>query len=1091
SLSTSMFPIGHIRRWTSSLTSTSKKQSDSHHSDSKGKKKLKARSIGLISPPQPLKTPVSYECTPLPYSPVSPTAPTTLSLDSSEQPPRSPSRLATSCPELPIDPQSSDSSTLSSVYSNLNRNYRTSWKGRLFHSTVKKNDRRASTTSSMDDDDLEDVNINTNSGSNSAHTMKTKQTSTTFPRSKLRISAPLVRPILPTNRKTIPIFPISAPLISPTDDMVRRNSFDPLNDILKKQQKTLGHSRERQTTADSIRSLMDAFMTPPSTSETRESQDHKEQGNVSEAKGAVAAVVCKSRSSEEQDAPISPSVTKLCKGLETEFVLPTLSLLEQRKQIDASKHVEEQNTSRIRQGHACIEARTTRSFSSSSESSTSSDDSSESDELDSPQRSLKSRETTAITSTLPTRKKSPIPSRMLLKSGVIKIPSSLMTLLPTNSGKDHKLNAIGLSITPPSTPPFDDQLDIFNDPTGKKSTSPIDPRALTLKRLAYIHTLKKLRERERRPFRHAVLLHLVLLQLRRGVTNCQCEEIGTFYGSMWATQFPARWDIPNAMNLTQRQNILQLQQQQLLQQARQQQERSIKYMAKANQQKRRSTPKPKRSLVSSIQNRIQSSIAQSSSNISSSIASRRTSAGDSETALSPTIVCPSPRRATPLDAFREGFPVPSISPPLVDAERKSAFGFTSYLMRRSPPLASSDSDSDDDQGDDESEDSDKEDSYAQEEPTISSPPTVIIPKRTTGRKGLIYQQQQQLLQSEIASSGPLFSAANSTGDQSAVAAEQSQAWIQSQLFGMRPRFATSTYTTIMTSESDLITRRLVSPSSSSAADLPTPRTSLSNTSWIFQSTSTAVSSQAGSPLEYGIQLPSRTSSLGPYVASPSPSPPPIGSGATENRAAPSGLLAPPLSPLFRSTLATLSQFPIPPTTVGSSQGPYAAAATDTQLHVSGPRSNDRRKSQNNGRVSLEATRQPQVQPLSAEKGQARSRSSVAFGLPSPPQSPTMDTDAIPNTSSNPAQKVAAAALIAMKPVLEPFRSGKMRQREISRGLHRTSQELRTRYSMGDVRRKHQKTFKRDPPAGSESSEEDVPLALVKRRISSDMLCPSL
>jgi hypothetical protein len=293
---------------------------------------------------------------------------------------------------------------------------------------------------------------------------------------------------------------------------------------------------------------------------------------------------------------------------------------------------------------------------------------------------------------------------------------------------------------------------MLNDPIAKFPTKTLDlatdPRALTLKRMAYIHTLKKLRERGRRSFRHAVLLHHTLLQLRRGITHYQCEEIGDFYAAMWATQFPARWDKASTMALTQGQNFPHHQQalrghhsntNDTLQPSAQQ---TGKNAGAAQDGK---NPKAKPPLVSSFQGRIQSSMVQNSGSGESRYSGDdHTSSNGSETTSTSTILCPSPQRAIqPLPSKKELSSASTSSSPSTETERKGVFDVAS-TVRRSPPRVSSDSNYDDA-------------TTGKRAVHLPPQPMVIIPKRTTGRKGLIYQQQQQLeqLQGENVPSGIL------------------------------------------------------------------------------------------------------------------------------------------------------------------------------------------------------------------------------------------------------------------------------------------------------------------------------------------------
>ncbi|KAG0017895.1 hypothetical protein BGZ80_007801 [Entomortierella chlamydospora] len=269
--SSSNSAMSHIRRWTSSLSSSKKYEQESPSSTRPNTKgSAKRRTIGPISAPQPLTTPAPYACTPLPYfdspaSSVSVTSP--LNMEAS---PRSPTKPATSCPELPTGARSSEFSVANTntiTYSTLGKNYRTSWKDRLFHPTGKKQDRCVSTSSNEDDDyDWSSQDCDVNSSNN----LNATAASQTANRPKIRISAPLTQPILPDNQKTIPI--ISAPLMSPTDKLNGSDVFDPFKIVPKKKS---DESRER--------SILDTLITrdAPDSEETMCVLSQEEPGSQS------------------------------------------------------------------------------------------------------------------------------------------------------------------------------------------------------------------------------------------------------------------------------------------------------------------------------------------------------------------------------------------------------------------------------------------------------------------------------------------------------------------------------------------------------------------------------------------------------------------------------------------------------------------------------------------------------------------------------------------------------------------------------------------------------------------------------------------
>ncbi|KAK3829268.1 MAG: hypothetical protein J3Q66DRAFT_410753 [Benniella sp.] len=632
-------PFRHIRRWTSNLSSSKA-----------SRKSNKIRAVSPISAPQPLKTPVPFACTPLPYSGSS-TATT--------------SPIATTPPGLLGPPSPSRP-----AYSSLSRSHHTSWKSRLFRSTGKKHDKRARTHSSMEDDTV-DMNNRINAK------LKNKTTKQTTSRPKMHISIPLTQPTLPPSQKTVPI---PSPSMSSPGDM-----FGPAS------KRKPDNARKRQSTSDSIRSILDALImiaTTTAPGEIPQTQVHEEHGTTE------ATVVSTTKSLKDRRDQVSTSVNSVCKELKTDVVSPSLSL----GQLPQSS-----STGKLRPQTKVVPEITPRS------------------------------------SSIFTTSDSFATSRTR-KSGGIKVPSSFMTLLPTNIGKD-KTSSVGPLITPPPTPPLDQKLEVMlNDPMAKFPTKPdlaTDPRALTIKRMAFIHTMKKLRERGRRPFRHVVLMHHTLLQLRRGVTPYQFEEIENFYAAMWTTQFPARVDKASTMASSQGQNFPHHQQALMrehhsntndtLQPSSAQQTGKN---AGATQGGKNSKAKPPP--VSSFQSRVQSSMVQTSGSGESCYSGDdHKSSGDSETTSASTIPCPSPQRATqPLPSKKELSSASTSSSPSTETEGKSVFDVAS-TVRRSPPPVSSDSDYGDA-------------TTGKRAVHLPLQSMVIIPKRTTGRKGLIYQQQQQL-----------------------------------------------------------------------------------------------------------------------------------------------------------------------------------------------------------------------------------------------------------------------------------------------------------------------------------------------------------
>ncbi|KAK3845403.1 MAG: hypothetical protein J3R72DRAFT_472305 [Linnemannia gamsii] len=931
SSSTTNSPMSHIRRWTSSLSSSSK-------SNSKGPTKV--RTIGPIGAPQPLTTPVPYACTPLPYSDLPspdhfsvappsslPSVPRVPLSDSTI--PRSPAKPATSCPDLPVTSHTSEHylnlSTPTGSYSSLNRNQRTSWKDRLFNSNPKKQDRRASTNSNVDDDYEWSSNQDADTVSNSAApesgagaqatpvsttsplTTSTVATSTEKPRPKMRISPPLTQPVLPANQKTVPI--MQNPLVSPTDDLFGPDTFDPFKIAPKSKATSSGPaSMMMMMTAPAEKQVLPSATTSPSLSSafsiSRASIDQSSRPTVNTHIKPSAAPVQQlltppsSHSSEDSFPFSSPSssssfdedkdesagteakrgkvtaspevavldfAASLCEGLVSDFVMPpsyfdqhSLSLAFEdaypRADPDIMPKVAATSppssppssrsslSPRSSRGSVSLKDRSSKSSSTystdsdSSTSSTDSDDSTSSSESSLSPVSGASFFSSPIT-TVSSIKSSNL-SSALMKSGGIRIPTSLMTLLPTSSLNKSKAIPVSPSTTPPVSPPLvHAEVSMTNLTPGAAQAPPAmivalaDPRAMMLKRLAYIHTLRKLRERERRPFRHAVLLHLILLQLRRGITNRHCGEIAEFYVAMSVAQFPPRLDLTNTMVMAQQQQRTKLQQQQQLlsQQPPLSQipflsspASSIESVQESMIPVRSSSkavsispagasgdkePKSKRSLVFSLQSRSQANKASSGNNNTTSGESGWSLASTSSAAAATTTSAPSQ-----ISVFKDRLPLLRIPTyPLINLEKNYNSNNNSNsnnVLISSPArknLAAVAA------GNDISSEVDSngiEDSNVDFQPVIAQPvPTVIIPKRTTGRKGLLYQQQLQL---RMRQQLPMMvSGADQPLLMPGGLSEQEQARLQSQLAGSRPRFATSTFTTVRSGRSDVVTRPLI------------------------------------------------------------------------------------------------------------------------------------------------------------------------------------------------------------------------------------------------------------------------------------------
>ncbi|KAG0280698.1 hypothetical protein BGZ96_001459, partial [Linnemannia gamsii] len=761
--------------------------------------------------------------------------------------PRSPAKPATSCPDLPVGPQVSEyySHVLAPIgtYSGLNKNQRTSWKNRLFNSNPKKQDRRASTNSNVDDDyewsSNQETDTSSGSSSNSAASATSTSPSTTpaagatstekqTTRPRMRISPPLTQPILPANQKTVPI--MQNPLKSPTDDHFGPDTFDPFKVAPKSKSAApsgpVSMMMMMTTPADEVvlpsadssspseqsgRPTVDTHIKPPATlahqmltppsshssedsfpfaspTSSSSSEDDREESAAapSEANGGKASAVLDFAAS-------------LCEGLVSDFVMPpsyfdqhSLSLAFEDaypradpdmmpKVTTASSPPSSPPSPRspvsFRSSRSKISLRD-RSLKSSSTYSTDSDSStssieSEEEESSDDDSSLSPISGVSFFSTMPPttgHSFKPHRSTALIKSGGIKIPSSLMTLLPTGSSNKSKAIPVSPSTTPPVSPPLA-HAEIVSSQMASLAPGVIggqtppgmimalaDPRAMMLKRLAYIHTLRKLRERERRPFRHAVLLHLILLQLRRGITNKHCSEIAEFYVTMSVAQFPPRLDIANTMIMAQQQRSKSQQQQQVLSQQTpisqipvlaspiesvQESMIPVRSSSKAASIPTLTSgdkePKSRRSLVFSLQSRNQANKAQNSSNNN----------GESGWSLNSTTTAPAAAAPAPsqISVFKERLPLLRIPTyPLINLEKNSHNNnnnninnpvLTSSTSRKNLAAAVVDS-SEEDQG--------IEESNVDFQPgMVAQPvPSIIRPKRTTGRKGLLYQQQLQL-----------------------------------------------------------------------------------------------------------------------------------------------------------------------------------------------------------------------------------------------------------------------------------------------------------------------------------------------------------
>ncbi|KAG0257127.1 hypothetical protein BG011_004148 [Mortierella polycephala] len=977
-------PMSHIRRWTSNLSASSKNNQEATKSPRRHPKGLpKVRTIGPIGSPQPLTTPVPYACTPLPYA----DSPTSIPS------PYSASMATTSCPNLSTGPQYSDFSisqrSLNS-HSNLPRGQRTSWKNRIFSSSTKRQGRRASTNSSVDDD-IEWANLENDYWD--------AVSTTRLDKCKIRISAPLTRPILPPNRKTIDIIP--SPLLSPngvygfdTDDHWQAGSKD------------------TRSTSDIDRSILDILKhaTTGNTGHIHVFNQSQQRDRFSksftafmEHEHSTPAKETTERENQERNA------AEFCRGGDSTFMMPPSlpvrsSMTSEATQIHPLSNDEEsprgRTPLRVRIGAKNRASRSPSICSISSESSVSSMDSTSSSESDSSQTSPISgasffssppnAATIAKASSLPTA---------LLKSDGIEIP------MPPLS-------------TPPITPPLDHIDPAFKSTMAlaqlniAMTATPMDPRALAIKRQAHIHTLKKIRERERRPFLHAVLLHSFLLQLRRGVTNKHCNEVGDFYSAMSASQSTPRLDFTNAMTIAYQQQYG---------------DQMSNDGQRLETQQNNKESKPKRSLVSSIQNRLLANKTQSGNSKSSSN-NNSASASDS--------VSPSPSSSTFYLPGLLNAPSSTLTQSSAQKERLPLLRIPTYNNSRRVD----------------------ENENEMTRPT----PTAIIPKRTTGRKGLIYQQQQQLqlrLQFQNASvSGPFMyppHAPAQPGDRTRPGFDQDQEWLHAQIMGtlgIRPSFETSTYTTIRVEPSDVITKPLVSPSAVPHLS-PLHRPSPYTLPGLVKSSDTS-SFKAMSPAPYQIH------SHHHPMNHPSPS--------------------------MSSPVPYVQNPPRPDRCLG-----------DQANHIGSMKSN---------RTTLEFPKQKQLVDGKSMNGAIIAPS----GLPSPPLSPTLESKEVSavttrfnnNTATTSPANVETAAFIAA--TVPPSQGGRWAHPTQLNGYwnNEAALDVLAHHGIEDIRIKNRKQqqmqmmrMRRINSIGTgirgeyarEELEEDLPLALVQRRISADTL----
>ncbi|KAF9286693.1 hypothetical protein BGZ68_002646 [Mortierella alpina] len=1076
-------PMHQLRRWTSSLSSPGSKTSSP-------KSTPKVRTIGPISAPQPLTTPVPYACTPLPYSdsPSSPGLRSPLRTEvSTFTVPRSPAKATTLCSDFPAVPQSpapSASPATAPTFSSVARtSHRTSWKDRIFSSSsTKKENRRASTNSNVDDDyewsshhQYTDIKAATAAAAAARAAQKAKP--------RMRISPPLTQPTLPANQKTVPII---SSTFSPTDGVynpdLSESKIVPLSPPL---DATVQPATETASPAKTI--LSDPEQSVGSTApETNGDDGQNFVAGVDSNARAVAATAPSYFDPKNFNGEKNEAYTR-CPENENEKPSRTRAPLRIRSSM----------IKRTSRGSSSSYTTSSDSSSSSAESESESDSETSDSEQTSPISGASFFSTPPNVASMPS---STALSAALLKSGGIKIPSGLITLA---SSSKARTTTPSITITPPTTP----SLEIEHEPVIKSdcsgpsaviaspSSCPVlnlpDPRASTLKRLVYIHTWRKLREREKRPFRHAVLLQLLLLQLHRGVTSQHCHEIGEFYAALSAAQFPPRLEFANALIMAHHQqgSLLQQQQEKTMAHAKQQEGRwaqETPAIPLRSTSKGAKVSKAKRSLVSSIQSRIQLNRASNSSSSAAEVDSITSSASSISSAFySPTS----------LSALKDRLPLlRTYTNPLIILEKKTPTAQASLATTAqrqvfsaasdepiSPP-SSDPSDSEEDE-EEESDDSDKDEGSKK---TLNSAvheivrptPTVIIPKRTTGRKGVLYQQQLQLqlqMQSLLAHSDGQSSM--TTVDQAG--REAAAAWIQAQLVGSRPQFATSTYTTICANDSgELITRPLVVA--------PEPSTSL-----LLQENAQPPQSNASASSARDMDRVEDT------VVSPRPD------------TISAGLLTPPLSPLLQSTFPTSQTAVTPHVPTGPQQHRYPRAGipvnTPSRRYTMGS-SSSMQYSTGNSPVSHRTSFEGVAAPV-AVFGRYRQKSHPAdfqhaptnfnFSLPSPPLSPTLESEDHLATPFRPAIHSRSQPLVG--------RGSMGRYENIPLINQIVAQESQMRLYKDDMRSrmrkqqqiqmmmkvKHKRKFSNGNGGhcriGGEESEEDMPLALVQKRISSEAL----
>ncbi|ORZ12898.1 hypothetical protein BCR41DRAFT_371596 [Lobosporangium transversale] len=333
-----------------------------------------------------------------------------------------------------------------------------------------------------------------------------------------------------------------------TRDMLAPFQVEPLSHLSETESHQLPIDVSDQSVIDALHSSVqeDRDHTDDKDNEEHQTQDRRDSGEDNDATKDFALSLCQGFGSDFDLSPSNFDYQSICRDQGNDFHLQT----EDNREIEKIRPRWSRTLKQIR-------PKSSSTISTSSDSSTESVDSINSSssaslgKLGLSQMSSVNGISSMTTRSVPdvtSSRSSPTPSTTLKKSRAMRFSASLTNLLPISLSKDK-----GSTPTmPPASLPVEHEHDKSQENIDEQSSlkptraSYMDPRAITLKRLAYIHTLKKLREREKRPFHHAVLLHMMLHQLRKaGISARQCDEIGAYYTTLEATQLSTRWDIEN------------------------------------------------------------------------------------------------------------------------------------------------------------------------------------------------------------------------------------------------------------------------------------------------------------------------------------------------------------------------------------------------------------------------------------------------------------------------------------------------------------------------------------------------------------------